>query len=391
MDETRALAAQIDTLRAELAELKRALDAQVIHEDLRNRVHVRFDVLIAKQADALHALREGLQPDRAQEGWAAFRQARRSCQQLFGEVLAFLQGVLVRSAGLDDGICQIADDLVDDLAYWSDLKWSRLTILGDAAFVANIAEIIRIPFPEFTVWKLPVIGHEFGHLVAQQLNVRDETGRTVYLFERLLDREGRGGQKERFLHEYFADVFATYAHGPAFLCMATHLRFDPSIPQLDGRDHPSAARRVHVMQQTLAQMERDGPPEYDWVCRRIHEIWNKAMVVLGVGGEGLDPASSEQLDALVDELYGLFRGELHDAQYDGWLRARRLANGLQPDGDGLPQLRDEDTLADVLNAAWLWRISVTNREIHALELGSIDRKAKQLCHQVSARRRQRSD
>lgn len=52
-----------------------------------------------------------------------------------------------------------------------------------------MTEIITVLFPQFSVWNLPPTGHEFGHLVGQELRALERDAYS-YLFQELT---GRGG------------------------------------------------------------------------------------------------------------------------------------------------------------------------------------------------------
>jgi len=384
MDEVSVLSAQLEALSQQIGRVQRALDAKAIDTNLRQRVHIRFDTLISKQQQALQGLRDELQPEHLAQAWLKLKAIRRDCNSLFSESLAFLQGVLVRSTGLDTGICQIADDLMEDLQRRTDIACSRLTIPGEAAFFVQTAEIIRVPFPEFSVWNLPLTGHEFGHLVAQELRVR-EGGTYSYPFQELIDREGHGGQTERFLHEYFADIFATYAHGPAYLCLAVVLRFDPVTAHVDGRDHPSAMNRVGVMLTTLSKMDDGaGLPLYGSVRDAVSDLWDRGIAAAHRHGRSsaLNTASVEH--RWTTEIYRLLEQELPEAKYGGWLRAQRLAQGLQP-YETAPKLNEDDAPPDVLNAAWLWRLQRDDQTSDVYEAQQVDEIAKRLCQDMTGR------
>jgi hypothetical protein len=386
MDEMTVCSAQLEALAQHLGRAQQALYADPINAELRERVQVRFGGLIDKQQRALQELRAEASPERLPQTWRELKAIRRDCNRLFAESLAFLQGALVRTAGLDGGICQIADDLMEELRQRTDISWSRLTIPGEAALFGQLAEIIRVPFPEFTIWSLPLTGHEFGHLVAQELRVLDGDAYT-FPFRELVDRAGPGGQTERFLQEYFADIFATYVHGPAYLCLAVVLRFDPVTAHVDGRDHPSGMRRVGVMLAVLELMDGGAAlPLYGSVREAIGRLWERGLEATGRSARraaALDPASVEY--GWTTRIHELLESELSQARYDGWLRAQRLAQEFRPYDDP-PTAQEDDTLADVLNAVWLWRLQRGDQAGDVYEAQRVDEIARQLCQDISTRR-----
>lgn len=387
MNERSILIAQIQTLAQELGRAESALDAQEIDSDLRERVRIRFDKLIKKQQQALTNVRrevEGGQPPEA--CWDSFRSIRKECGPLFHECLAFMQGALVRSAGLDDGLCRIADVLLDGLSHQADIPWERFTILAEGEFFADMAEIIRLRFPELSIWNLPVTGHEFGHFVGPKLEVHGLDGKSRHPFQDLLERERRQGQQYwSFLHEHFADLFAVYALGPAFACTCILLRFDPGMAYLDGQVHPGYAKRVHFILKALEKMdeaETGVVRYYRDIIKMLGKLWRQGLAATGQP-ESLDQSVTIPLDGLLDELYVLVDTELPRVRYRGWLGAQMLADKMQPDKDTAPTLRDQDTLPDVLNAAWLCRIQHWDGDSHMVR--RIGERAVELCRQIMRR------
>lgn len=375
MNERLILMDRIQALVQELGQAENALNAKQVDSNLRERVLIRFQTLFRKQQQALKNLRNEVKDLPLDACWDSFRTIRLECGPLFRECLAFMEGALVRSAGLDGGLCQIADALLDDLSHRADISWKRFTILAEGEFFTDMAEIIRLRFPEVSIWNLPVAGHEFGHLVAQELKVPRHDGTFRYPFQEICQREGLINTKNvPFLHEHFADLFAVYALGPAFACTCILLRFDPSTAYMDEKEHPSYAKRVHFILKALEKMdEAEGPmPRYRHIIKWLEDLWQRSLVASRQPKE-LDQAAILELNDQLEELYNLVDTELPRVRYTGWLRAQRLADELQPDKDTMPMLQNEDTLSDVLNAAWLCRIQ------HGDEVRRIGERAVKLC------------
>ena len=102
---------------------------------------------------------------------------------LFEESLALVEGALVRGAKLDNGLCQIADALLDELRTKADVAWGRFTILAEGEFFGEMAQIIRLRFPEVSIWNLPIAAHEFGHFVGPELKQPGPFGTFRYPFQ----------------------------------------------------------------------------------------------------------------------------------------------------------------------------------------------------------------
>lgn len=385
MNEYSILMAQIEALAENLRGVKRALDANQIDPGLREAVRNRFERLINKQQMDVDRLRGEVENELMLEGcWSAFRDIRQDCVSIFRESLAFLEGALIRSAGMDNGICQVADFLLDDLSHRTDIPWARFTILAEEEFFARMAEIIRLRFPEFSIWNLPVTGHEFGHLVGQELRVHKPDGTYRYPFQEILQREGQiEPRNEAFLHEHFADAFATYTLGPAFACVCILLRFDPGVAYRDGREHPGSAKRAYFILRGLGKMdEAEGGVvrPYGGIIEHLWDLWRQNLAAAGQP-ENLDQGIVPQLNEWLEELYLLLDTELPPrARYQGWLRAQRLSPELLSNKEAGRILKDEDTLADVINAAWMCRIQHWDEGSYLVR--KIGEKADELCHEI---------
>jgi hypothetical protein len=291
--------------------------------------------------------------------WDTFRATRETCLSLFREALAFMQGASLRQARLDGGYCDLADALLDELDSTGDLKWGRMTIPAESEFFGDMAQIIRLRFPEVDIWNLPVAVHEFGHYVGPRIELtvtEDRRTRTRYPFQELLDREGDRGLKWwYFAHEQFADVFATYVAGPAYPCACVFARFDPGTAHDDrGPRHPSSAKRVELMLRTLRQMNGATTltADYGGVLEQLREGWRDDLHAAEQPTE-LDPEATRELDRAFPELYRLVDDHLRVLRYGGMNRAEELKNALSVDR---PPLTADTSIADVLNAAWLRRI-----------------------------------
>lgn len=388
MDERCVILAQIEALAENLGIAERALDAHPIDPDLREAVRIRFSTLINKQQKDMGKLREevegGLPLDAC---WCTFRDIRRECMPIFRECLAFLEGALVRSAGLDDGICHVADALLDDLSHRTDIHWARLTILAEGEFFDQMAEIIRLRFPEFSIWNLPIAGHEFGHLVGQELRELKPDGYR-YPFEEILQREGQTNrQNVHFLREHFADLLAIYAMGPAFACTCILLRFDPGEAYKDGREHPSYAKRVYFILKALERMdEAEGMwQSYRGIIEYLRGLWQESLVAVRQP-ESLDQDTIVQLNDWLEELYDVLLDTYLSphVRYSGWHRAQRLSIELMSDRGAARMLEGDDTLPDVLNAAWLCRIQHWDEDGYIVR--RIGDKAVDLCREIIRRR-----
>jgi hypothetical protein len=288
---------------------------------------------------------------RPAEAWGLYAEARALAEPLFGEILAFRVGALMRAEGLDDGLFPIADALIWELRSTS-FTWPPIAVLAESEYLGSRARIIRLRFPAASIWHLPTAAHEFGHLVASEL-----------AHPSFAELAGSKGNDVTLLEEYFADVFATYALGPAFACTMLLLRFDPkaAFPTYE-IDHPGDAKRAHCIVETLRRME--DPAGWGtwtrWAEDNLQRPWQASLTAAGRVAK-LDVKETAAVEAWVDKVLEVFEaGLIRNVQYDeqGWARARDLAGGLRH-GDDPGSVLDPKTceVRDLLNAAWICRIS----------------------------------
>ena len=229
---------------------------------LKLRLKPCFDELVRdlknRLRDARH-LRRGVDP--LADCWQKFHQVDRECVDFFGECLAFSLGDILRApeTGLDGGLCAVADVLLDDLSHKSRIRWRRLTVVSEREYYQNLAQIIRLRYPATTAWDLPVAAHEFGHFAGPNYWTEDKPPRCPfrdYLSQAL--KTDPSEQSTNHINEYFADLFAVWALGPAYGCTCILGRFNPSgYPFADGYTHPGDGHRAHAILWALKQMDAE--------------------------------------------------------------------------------------------------------------------------------------
>lgn len=305
--------------------------------------------------------------------WQELEKVSEECEHLFGEAFAYLGGIFLRQNEIDRQMCHIADGLCSHLSARTQVFGGVLVLPAMQDSFTGLTDIIRLRFPDFTIWSLPVVAHEFGHFVENE-----RSGKTFpYLFGRLLQAEGlpamRGDPAWRMLQEQFADLYAVYTLGPAYVYTCIFTEFDPRMALLAQQDHPSYAERTYFLLKTLDRMQASDIPEpYTSVISQLSTAWELALQSLG-----LSPiTSSDAIDRRLDALYAIIddpKNQLAGAGYKrpDWMRARRLSakfaelirqdaniseTEIQHQVKAMYKETDVLTLPDVLNAAWLCRL-----------------------------------
>lgn len=341
-----------------------------IEPELYERVRRRFDEQIENRRRDVTDLQEKLQGGSSpRDAWVALDETQRECQSLFAESLAYVQGALTRQAKLDNGICGLADALLDEICYHKDFPWRRITILAESDFFGNTAQIIRLGFPYSNIWNLPLAAHELGHYIGPLIETQKHEG-PVQLpskpFQEMLNAAYGGSNSAAwsYLHEQFADIFAVYTLGPAYSFTCIMSRFNPAFADKDELGHPvpprhpPPAQRVSLMLGTLRWLDQadDLRPRHPYtaVTDYLEETWQDLVSEAG-GRPLLASASQGAVDKCLDDLLPLVDRHLKLMRYDGFVRAKTLAFELQP-AKGPPRVPLEAGIADVLNAAWVCRV-----------------------------------
>ena len=281
--------------------------------------------------------------------WANFRDVN----DTWIEYLDYLAGLCLRHEGVDDGVCEIADALINEFERSSE-DLSALAIPGRDSGSGTLPRAVYLRFPEWTVWALPLATRELWHIARKEafigtgfLGFAKRSGAAVDV----LKDEVTGPR----LHEGLADVFATYVMGPAYACAALLLALDP----LRGPHRERAA----IILSTLRWLGTQGTSGlghsdvselnvYARVHRRLEEHWEEAVAEAGASDDG-DHSFSAWADVFIKYLdkFTKLRFPTHRwvAIREDWVTALRTNHT-----DDLPI--DGATVRFALNAAWKARL-----------------------------------
>jgi hypothetical protein len=406
------LSARLNVLKQNL---QRAADTEWLQKSL-HQVGVSDEVWLGlaktiglearQQVGTIDALQRGLRNAERQEEetretalaktWEGYSQLHLKSQELFGEFLEFIGGLAFRSRELDERICNVADELIQNCSRDTiGDPWQSVTVPArEEAVSKTLAAIIRLRFPERTIWTVPFAAHEFGHVLMEECDplkkIIDEYAPVWRDLRVRFGGSGRIMSKARaraYLGELLADAFATYYMGPAYPAAAIHLRFDPTTALREDEEHPSDLRRAYVILSMLEQMNKKlGLLPYREILNRLRSDW--AALCRRNGHPKLESSHETRLDDLVATAYGTFGTALLPAAeyplsgYSGW----SVASGWQArwqqeaEANGPLSLPDGVTktsrLRDALNAAWVFRI------MHPAEVRDVTDVALRLCEEI---------
>lgn len=393
-------------------------------ENWRDDLWTELDVTIGKRA---RRLRVGLEEvhnklkrsagktdeDAAQdltEAWQLYSFIQNQCEEVFEECLEFIGGLAFRDRGFDRRICQVADELIRTCAFDSNVTWMSLTVLTlQVRLGQTLARIIRLRFPEWTIWTLSFTAHEFAYVVIKsttlhllvQEYVKKFAAQSADLKRLLADETLDYNAKklaeelckqriEGYIQKLVADAFATYTMGPAYALAALLLRFNPSTESIsEESNHPTDIKRAEVVLSVLKRMNDEAikPKPYDDVIEYLEKEWKAVLSRTATrNASTMQPMTATQsiatstgnnwlenlidVEKLVEHLFREFSLELRtSALYppkgdNGWLKAQEWADQFQKytqntSGDALSafiKITRASKLRDALNAAWLNRV-----------------------------------
>ena len=270
-------------------------------------------------------------------------------QLVYTEYVDFLRGLALRDAGYDEEICAIADELIRTCETVTGMGgWRSLTIPARQLVTRTLARIIRLGFPEWTIWALPLAAYEFGHIVIDQ-NKR---------LSNYISSNSQAYSSINHLRDYVADAFATFTMGPAYASASILLFFDPLHAYTDQPDHPADAQRAFVILAMLKYIDEiEDQHPYHTIITDLESAWQAALQQANPEG-ALSTEEAQKLELLVKEVWKPFYfhvGEPYSGQswrttVKEWKEKLKAGNGDKIEPTGLEDLRD------VLNAAWQCRI-----------------------------------
>jgi hypothetical protein len=301
----------------------------------------------------------------------------------FAEYVDLVGGLALRRHGYDEGVCRMADDVLRKLSAAIYPPWQSWTIPArEEARTKTLASIIRLGFPEWTIWAVPLGAHEFAHVLlsdkehkrlenyAKKIrqtsaarfrrrqmsrcrDARDEQARAT--LARAV--EAHNERVRQHVATYMADAIATYMIGPAYAYALILLRLDPRSPTENDPRAPGLDRAFVVLEM-LGHINKDAGAlsPYTGVINQLEEAWSSA--VMQNQGQSTRPANEMELRRCVAFVWEYLHDQVDELQYPTahWTRIGDWP-GLLLEGVPSPpiELPDPPDYRDVLNAAWLAR------------------------------------
>ena len=301
--------------------------------------------------------------------WQAFSSnAAQISQQIFAEYVEFLGGLALRDTGFDEGICKLADGLLKTYGrnYTSNQMFAIPT--RQQAVAMTLARIIRVTFPDWTMWALPSTAREFWHVVAQR-QIEADLNFELSMLSGVAD-----DTVEPRFRECLADAFATYTMGPAYAFLAIYQLLDPFAPYRAKGDDVSDELRAHAIFEMLTWMSSGNKyrKPYASVHDDLKTVWGDAIAEVGVvapaGDEHIQlEADRTRVSLLVKALASaLAKSEMLPFTVEIWDDCSKWVAPLINDQIDKIEVPAGAELRHVLNAAWQARVHVdrpANRDL----------------------------
>jgi hypothetical protein len=365
---------KLDTLRREMQKLR----AQAIRERTRARslTNVRKDLqdfLITKAGEIS-----------LEEDWDTYRRKAKDCQELFKEYVDVLQGIALRDAGFDSNLFRIADRLPSLWRRPRGYSWQSMAIPSSQERLdQSAARVLRVGFPEWTVFALPLLQHEFGHvflrltplqrLAAAAANATAGADALGDLGVALGASAVGPADGDPTAAICIADAAALCVTGPAYACSVLFMRLDPAdVRTASDLTTLRAAVILEALKIIAASSSDDNPLTLVYV--RLAAEWHKAVSARGDIDAMRAAELSEEVSSWVREAWQVVTTEDSEGKpklphwaehwgiaYDWSAEFRRASGpGAGPAVIDVDSVRSTDdtpfALGLVLNAAWMVRV-----------------------------------
>lgn len=365
---------QLDALAADLQSALNDLDS--IEERARTSIPKRayavgeFRKDLTSRLNDAKDLRRQLRDGRAEASdlWNRLAVQQRDAEQSIQRQQAFTRAMLARSEGPEQEGCALADAFLDYLAAKAGLEWKGFTLRETGESFDELPEIIRLKASATDLWNLPVAAHELGHFMLSPRKKYLPDSALKPLFDAYIARRkasseaekdtGQNNQQkwtsdEQLRHtEYFADCFATWVLGPAYVCTCLLLRFLPGAPNQPLTDHPADGQRAIVMTALLERMN-------DW--DKFSEIGDACMAIWREAEQEAAAAAwdGKALDQIAVDSYRQLRDGGPQLEYKNcWPAVATISDQLAKNS-----AVSDRSLIDLLNGMWRARLLGLSYEI----------------------------
>jgi hypothetical protein len=307
---------------------------------------LRFQVVaLQRRYDGLAAIEDQEERRAALAAlWKEYTDLEGACESLFGEIVELMGGLALRDRSVDRWLFAVADKLVEWYAQRVNDSWAVTVPRVRGAVARKLISIVGLSFPEWSVWALPLTAHEFAR---QSFRFSRKAARIKEQIEVALPGVWEGQQISQ-PEVLYADAFATFTTGPAYLLATIGLRLSPQ-----------EAARALVIFRVLERLDDRKKTFHKDFLADFRAQWKDSPVSGSLGREEAERAE-HFADAALDALKAYNYDAATYSVVQDWSKAMDVKdvweeNAGKPGKElGVPAQRPLK-LIDVLNAAWYCR------------------------------------
>jgi hypothetical protein len=202
-------------------------------------------------------------PKNLKTGWKTLGGKATETKPIFADYMELLGAAALRDTGFDEKISDVADELLRS----TEGKLLALPMRRET-LVTTLKQIVRVTFPDWTLWALPSTALEFWNVAGLQ-RVRGALNANL----QNLPAEERALVKTEH-KQALGDAYATYTMGPAYAYYAVGLVLALNSEQ--------DQRRIRAILTMLEQMEDSMlTSRYNDVRSQLLSAWNAARTQWG--------------------------------------------------------------------------------------------------------------
>jgi hypothetical protein len=223
----------------------------------------------------------------------------------------------------------------------------------------TLASLIRLEFPEWTIWTLPLVAGELGHVVMNNPIIRDPLNDTIQTYA---DK-----RQSKLLEQLFPDAYATYTMGPAYACAVMLFRFNPQHAYKNQQKLPCEAVRGQVILQMLERMNATESLQKPWttVIKQLKDSWELALHQ-AQPSECLTQQQQDDIKAWVELLWETLKNATFGRYpIEGWTIIEQWSKAFC--SSSTPTFVSEEMLValpcHIINAAWWARFCCPNKSL----------------------------
>jgi hypothetical protein len=322
--------------------------------------------LVSNKLDEIKAIHKKIErandadnpEDELNQAWLDYLNVYNNTKNIWNEYIEFIGALTIRDVGFQKEIYLWSDELINEdcikLSLCDDTQHPSPTVpIRPETMIKTVARIIGLHFSELTFWTLPLVAHEFGHVLAEQED-------SIIKFVKKLSTFDEHDK----ICEFFSDAYAVFTMGPAYACSSIYLSLDP--------DSDIDKERAKVIFRFLNLMnEHSGKNKpFDQIISRLKIDWDN-LIARRRSAKALLSGEEDNTMILVEEIWDAFlNSPVGDnlipscAQYpanrmsDGW----KLASDWSLSFDNwrheskLPTVFPASRIRDILNSVWLVRL-----------------------------------